>query len=231
MKSRRYVDGWVRTNVGGRIFLDYACGDGGNAIFAAKEGAALAIGLDISAVSVSNARKDAATAGLANATYFIQADCEDTGLPDESVDVMLCSGMLHHLDLKRAFAEMRRILKPGGVCLGVEALDYNPLIQLYRRLTPHLRTEWEKEHILSLKDLRLAREFFEVRNVRFWHLFSIGAALLNRTPLFRPLLALGNLLDAVVLRIPLIRRLAWQFIFELHKPAQVPANLHLPKSS
>ena len=43
--------------------------------------------------------------------------------------------------------------------LGVEALDYNPLIKLYRQLTPDMRTEWEKAHILSLKDLRFAQKF------------------------------------------------------------------------
>jgi SAM-dependent methyltransferase len=218
-KSQRHVNDWMQSHVRGRVFLDYACGGGAKTILAAKQGAVLAIGLDISPVSIQNARGDAAAAGVSENTYFLQADCENTRLPDDSIDVMLCGGMLHHLDLNRAFPEMRRILKPGGVCLGVEALGYNPLIRLYRRLTPHLRTEWEKEHILSLKELRLARRFFEVRNVRFWHLFSIAAAFLNRTPLFRPALALGNLLDAVVLRIPLIRRLAWQFTFELHKSA------------
>jgi len=48
--SKAYVDAWIKENVMNRVFLDYACGNGGNAIKAAKEGSKLAIGLDISPV-------------------------------------------------------------------------------------------------------------------------------------------------------------------------------------
>jgi SAM-dependent methyltransferase len=179
----------------------------------------LAIGLDISRTSIANARADAADDQLAGVTYFLQGDCERTGLPDECVDVLICSGMLHHLDVRQAFPEMYRVLKPGGVCLAVEALDYNPLVKLYRRLTPGLRTAWEKEHILSHRELRLAGRYFDVRNVRYWHLASILAAGLRRTPLFGAALAVGTAVDAVLLRVPPIAYMAWQFSFELHKPA------------
>ena len=37
-----------------------------------------------------------------------QGDCENTGLPNTCVDVILCCGMLHHLDLSYAFPEIRR---------------------------------------------------------------------------------------------------------------------------
>jgi ubiquinone/menaquinone biosynthesis C-methylase UbiE len=216
--SQQYLHDWLQTQASGKIFLDYACGNGQCAILAAKRGAVLAIGIDISPISVGNARRDAERAGVSDSTRFICGDCEKTGLPDECIDVMLCSGMLHHLDLGKAFPEMRRIMKPGGVCLAVEALAYNPLIQLYRRLTPSLRTAWESEHILSFKDLRRAREFFVVRNVRYWHLFSILAAPFHRTCLLRPLVVIGNLLDSAVLRIPPLSYLAWQFTFELYRP-------------
>ena len=79
------------------VFLDYACGNGSNAIAAAKAGAKLSIGLDISDVSVQNCRRFATDAGVTSNSYFIQADAENTKLPDNSVDVIICSGMLHHL--------------------------------------------------------------------------------------------------------------------------------------
>jgi SAM-dependent methyltransferase len=215
--SADYVANWIRTQAKGRVFLDYACGNGGFTLMAAEAGAKAAIGLDISAVSVDLARSKAEAAGLKGNSYFIQGDCEATGLPDNSVDVILCSGMLHHLDLSYAFPEIRRILKPGGVCLASEALDYNPAIKLYRKLTPTLRTEWEKEHILSLKDLAFARRFFQVRNVHYWHLCSIFLTPLRRAPFFGAALKAANAIDGVVLRIPPISYLAWQFTFELVK--------------
>lgn len=209
-ESNEYVDNWIERHSPGKVFLDYACGDGKNAIKAAKAGAELAIGLDISDQSIANARQVAAQEDISN-TYFIQGDCEHTGLPDNCIDVCICSGMLHHLDLSYTFPELRRIMKKGGVILAVEALDCNPAIKAYRMLTPHLRTDWEKAHILSYKEVAFAKRFFEVRNVRHWHLFSIFGAYL---PFALPFL---NALDRVVLRSPFIRLMSWMFTFELHK--------------
>lgn len=207
--SKRYVDSWIAKNVPGRVVLDYACGNGDGAIKAAKAGAELAIGIDISSVSVKNARADAAAAGVGERTRFVQADAENTKLPDASVDFVLCRGMLHHLDLSFAFPELRRILAPGGKILAVEALDYNPLIKLYRAFTPDMRTEWETAHILSLKDLRFAERFFDIGDVNYWHMTSIAG------PHLRPLYPLLTAVDDVLTRIPLIRLLAWIFTFEL----------------
>ena len=209
--SKDYVDEWIRTNARGKVFLDYACGNGANAIKAAQAGAALAIGLDISPVSVENARADARAAGVAANTFCVQADAENTKLPENSIDAVICSGMLHHLDLSYACPELRRILAPGGVLLAVEALDYNPAIKAYRKLTPAMRTEWEAAHILSLKDVKFAKRFFEVGEVRYWHITSIIG------PHMRPLMPLLEGIDRVLTRIPFVQLMAWIFTFELKK--------------
>jgi SAM-dependent methyltransferase len=216
--STAYVENWLRTHVPGRVFLDYACGNGRHAIAAARWGAALALGLDISDVSVRNARRAAAAAAVQERCSFIQGDCEATELPDESVDVILCSGMLHHLDLGRAYPELRRILRPGGRILAVEALGHNPLIQLYRNATPHLRTDWERQHILRVSDIQLARRWFTLGEIRFWHLFSLLSVPFRRTPLFGPLLRVLDRVDHVVLPWPVVGRMAWQVTFELQVP-------------
>lgn len=216
--SVKYVEEWIKSNVRGKVFLDYACGNGANAIKAAQLGAALSIGLDISDVSVRNAREQAKELGLDANTFFIQGDCENTGLPNESVEVIICSGMLHHLDLSFAFPELRRILKPGGVILCVEALDYNPVIKLYRILTPSMRTDWEKKHILSLKDITFAKKFFDIGEVKYWHMFSIGAAYIKNEALKKGFLSIFNGVDEFLTRVPGLQLLAWQFTFELKKP-------------
>lgn len=210
-ESRAYTQSWISAQAKGRIFLDYACGDGGNAIQAARAGAELSIGLDISPVSVENAKRDAAEAGVSGNTYFVQGDCENTGLPSNSVDRIICSGMLHHLDLSFAFPELRRILAPGGRILCVEALDYNPAIKLYRMMTPAMRTEWEKAHILSLKDLRFAERFFDIGEVKYWHITSIVG------PHIRPMMPMLASIDRVLTRIPGVQLMAWIFTFELIK--------------
>jgi ubiquinone/menaquinone biosynthesis C-methylase UbiE len=217
-RSRDYVDQWLAKQVKGRVFLDYACGNGTRAIQAAQMGAVLAIGLDISDVSVANARKAAEQAGVSDRCIFLQADCENTGLPANGVDVILCSGMLHHLDLSYALPELRRILKPGGVILAVEALNYNPIIKIYRWLTPSMRTDWEKRHILSFKDIRFATRFFTVKDIRFWHAFSIFGAFFPAGSGIRSLFGrVFDGLDQVITRIPLARLMAWQFTFVMEK--------------
>jgi SAM-dependent methyltransferase len=212
-----YIDRWIRRHAVGGAFLDYACGNGHLARRAAESGASVVVGIDISDVSVRNAAERAAQAGFGDVTHFLQRDCEDTRLPADRFDACLCSGMLHHLDLERAFPELHRIMAPGGRILGVEALSYNPAIQLYRRLTPQLRTEFEARHILGLKELRLASRWFSVENVRFWLMAAPLGALLPAGPLRQGAIAAGHVLDKVLTRVPGLRLWSWVFSFELVK--------------
>lgn len=207
--SREYFLDWVSRNSPGKTVLDFACGDGDVALRAAAAGAKLAIGIDISRISVQNARRAAEQRGLADRTFFLRADCEHTGLPADSVDVVVCAGVLHHLDVRYAFPELQRILAPGGKVLAFEALDYNPLIKLYRNRNAHQRTEWEKAHILSLKEVRLARNYFDLGAIRYFHMASIAGVWLPR------LLPVLNGFDRVLTRIPGLQLMSWMFTFEL----------------
>lgn len=171
----------------------------------------LSLGFDISGVSVKNARDAAAAAGLKNNIRFFQADAENTKLPDDSIDAIVCSGMLHHLDLSYALPELRRILKPGGMVLAVEALDYNPAIKLYRFLTPEMRTDWEKAHILNLSDVKFASRFFDVKEICYWH---VAGYMAGKFPSMFPLL---DRLDLLLEKIPYVQRMAWIFTFVLEK--------------
>ena len=213
-RSRQYVYGWIAREGKDKVFLDYACGNGELAAFAAQSGAALSLGFDISGVSVENARNAAAAAGLKDNIRFFQADAENTRLPDNSIDAIVCSGMLHHLDLSYAFPEMRRILKPGGRVLAFEALDYNPVIKLYRLMTPDMRTQWEKAHILNLSDVKFASRFFDITEIGYWHVLGYAA---GKFPTLLPLL---DRLDRVLENIPYLQRMAWLFTFVLEKRSE-----------
>ena len=219
--SERYLQDWLRINASGKILLDYACGNGNFALKALKHGARCVVGIDISDVSVRNSTARAADAGFSDRCVFLQADCEDTQLPAGSFDVIWCSGMLHHLDLSHAFPEIRRLLRPQGVVFCHEALKHNPVIQWYRDRTPEMRTAWEKEHILGLQDLRFASHFFDVRNVRYWHLLAPLASFFKRNRMmFAASLACFDLMDVLLTRVPLLQLMAWQFTFELHKKSE-----------
>lgn len=210
-RSTEFVQNWIAREAKGKVFLDYACGNGFSAVLAAESGAALSLGFDISGVSVENARKAADEAGVGSNTKFFQADCENTNLPDNCVDVVICSGMLHHLDLSFAIPELRRIMKPGAKLLAVEALDYNPAIKLYRIMTPAMRTDWEKAHILDLSDVKFASRFFEVEEIRFWHILGYVAGK------FPALFQLLDGIDRLLEKVPYLQRMAWIFTFVLRK--------------
>ena len=53
---------------------------------------------------------------------------------------------------------------------------------------------------------------------QFFHLFSIVDVFFRQTPLFRPLLTILETLDDMLLRVPGVKLMAWQVIFELSGP-------------
>ena len=75
-----------------------------------------------------------------------------------------------------------------------------------------MRTDWEKRHILYYRDIRFAKQFFNVKNIRHWHLLTITCVFL---PQLAPLLDAAN---KILLKLPCIKLLSWMFTFELAKP-------------
>jgi ubiquinone/menaquinone biosynthesis C-methylase UbiE len=215
--SRRHVDAWITNHGRGARALDYCCGLGGMSLKLAKAGAEV-WGVDISLRSIETARDRLIGAGLARSATFSVMNAELLAFPAGTFDLVVCSGVLHHLDLDRAYAELARVLKPHGRALCIEALAHNPLISWYRRRTPHLRTAWEIEHILRVRDIYRARTYFRHLDVRFFHLCSIAAVPLRGTWAFEPVLATLDRMDGLLLRVPGVRSLAWQAIFELSFP-------------
>jgi SAM-dependent methyltransferase len=203
--------------VPGKVVLDYCCGLGDTSLRLARAGATV-YGMDISPESVETAKTQLRNAGLEERGHFQVMDAENMTYENDKFDVIVCFGVLHHLDVNRAFPELSRVLKPGGKIIAAEALGYNPVIRAYRKLTPQLRTSWEADHILTGKELNIARRSFGKVEAHFFHLFGILAVPLRKTKLFRPVLAALNAIDDVILRLPGVRLMAWQMIFILSEP-------------
>lgn len=215
--NRQYVNRWLEQRCAGRRVLDYCCGDGRYTFTCAEYGAD-AVGIDISDVSIENCKRSAAEKGLEKRSAFFVMDAEEMKFEDNYFDIILCMGVLHHLDFRKALKELSRVLKPDGKIICTEALGHNPLIQLYRRVTPHLRTEFEAEHILKMSDLKMAEGFFGSIKTSFFHLATIAAVPLRKTPVFDGFLEVMEGIDRVLLRLPVIRTMAWMVIFELSNP-------------
>ena len=110
---------------GNEKVLDVGCGGGLLLNGAAKRlTTGQAIGIDIWAPHTGGGNydllmKNAKAEGVADKIQFKQADVRDLPFEDESFDVILSSGALHHIshempDHEKAIKEMLRVLKPGG---------------------------------------------------------------------------------------------------------------------
>lgn len=216
--SFAHRDALLYDGIKGAVALDYCCGNGEVAIEMARHGAAKVYGIDISAVAIENARELARTAGVDAVCEFAVMDAEHTDFSDGTFDVIHEYGALHHLDLPAAYAELSRILKPGGKLVCTEALRHNPLIHWYRKRTPHLRTQWEVEHILGFPEIYSGKKFFTDLKMRTFHLAALGAVPLRKKFFFEPLLHALNLLDRLLLSIPFLRRMAWVAVIEYRQP-------------
>jgi len=98
---------------------DCASGSGQAAVELAARFARV-IATDASAGQIAQGAK------RANIEYRV-APAEDSGLPDASVDLVTVAQALHWFDFDRFYAEVRRVLKPGGVvcawCYGLQRVE------------------------------------------------------------------------------------------------------------
>jgi len=73
------------------------------------------IGIDLSEDMVKIARKNADKEGLTNRVEFKVGSAYDTGFKDGSIDLVVSTGVVHHLkEPVNAFNEIYRILRRGG---------------------------------------------------------------------------------------------------------------------
>jgi SAM-dependent methyltransferase len=152
-------------------------------------------------------------------------DAEATEFGKSYFDLIVANGVLHHLELNRAYQELSRIVKPEGEVICTEALRHNVFINLYRKMTPHLRSPWEVEHILGRKEIEMASHYFEkVEILKFYHLFTIAAVPFRNLPMFEPVRRILQAVDSVALRIPVIQWQAWMVVFALSHPKNLSAG-------
>jgi len=176
---------WIRPAVAamgplrGRAVLDYGCGHGMAAVVFARAGADVTA-FDLSPGYVAEAEARAKTNGVA--VRFAVADAEELPFADNSFDAVWGNAILHHLDLRRAGAELQRVLKPGGVAVFCEPWGGNPLLRFARRRLPYPgKDRTPDERPLVKADLVPLREFFPTLGFEGHQLFSmVGRAVRSR---------------------------------------------------
>jgi len=120
------VDDYVRLRTGGddpslELFagrflrpgtrvLEVGCGPGRASAALASRHGAVVTGLDASPEMLAAAREF-----VPEGVDLVEARAEALPFPDDSFDVVLAQFVVHLLDRPRAFAELRRVLRPDGV--------------------------------------------------------------------------------------------------------------------
>jgi SAM-dependent methyltransferase len=102
--------GFAPEDLAGKTVLDVGCGMGRFAEVAASHGANI-VGIDLSVAAEAAQRN----LGDRPNTAFLQADVFKLPLRPESFDLIYSLGVLHHTpDTHAAFAQLPRLLRPGG---------------------------------------------------------------------------------------------------------------------
>lgn len=124
--------------------LDVATGTGDLAIAASRLHPARIDGIDVSLSMLEEARKKIIRKDLAGVIRFREGEAEKIPMEENTYDVvMVAFGVRNFEDLTAGIAEMRRVLRPGGLLLILEfsqprSFPVKPLYKIYSKIIPLL---------------------------------------------------------------------------------------------
>jgi 2-polyprenyl-3-methyl-5-hydroxy-6-metoxy-1,4-benzoquinol methylase len=162
----RQMSALMMGDVAGKSLLDFGCGMGEESIYFARLGARVT-SIDISEVGIATLKKRAAHHQLDIRAYEMRGD--PTSFDHNSFDIVHGLGILHHLGIEQGLAEVRRILRPGGIGVFLEPMGNSRTIEAVKTwLMTHARSVGtfdhvtDHEHNLTWAEVRSAtRQFSE----------------------------------------------------------------------
>jgi len=219
-RPTQYIYSRMRESLGdlhGKRVLEYGCGEGWITCDLARMGGTVDA-FDISPQAAENTRRALSDCQLLDRCSIDVMAAERLTYAAESFDVAVGFAIIHHLDLPKALAELHRVLRPGGVAWFAEPLATNPLIQLYRKLTPQFRTADERP--LRLSELPSLLAQFSSFDHREFYLTALSAVALTYVPggtrLFGAASTAMHGVDRLLLRaIPPLGSWAWYTLLRI----------------
>lgn len=157
----------------GKRILYYGCGTNSEILLRLVQAGGYVVAIDISKQAILVMQEQIRAEGLTQSTSALQMDGEVLSFKDRTFDLIFGRAILHHLDTSRVGKELARVLTPNGKAVFIEPLGSNPIINLYRFLTPASRTS--DEHPFTPEDFRQLEEHFYYLRLKPFFLFSIAA--------------------------------------------------------
>lgn len=219
-------------NLRGKKLLDLGCGAGETSVYFALQGADVTA-CDISREMLRIADNLARKFNVSIRTVKGKAEQLDFGEGD--FDFVFGNGVLHHVEIAPAAKEIYRILKPGGLAIFIDPLEYNPAIKLYRRIASAVRTETERPLIKS--DVHLMADVFDrVESIGIWfstllifvYFYLVERADPSKERYWKKIIAesdrvkvsyriLKKIDDGLLRAIPFLKWYCWNLILVCHK--------------
>lgn len=185
----------------GMLFADFGCGSGVFTGMLAQHGFQT-IGIDLSHKLLAAGKAQRPSLAM------VAGDVELLPLASASLDLILFSGILHHLpDQARCAAEAFRVLKPGGAFVAFDPNRLNPFMWIYRdKSSPLHSTKGVSVNETPINPGKVAKIF--VANgfsVKIDYLSGLHYRMIASS-FMRPLLPVYNWLDEVIFTMKLLRR-------------------------
>ncbi len=162
-------------DIAGRRVVEIGAGDGSNASRLCAMGADL-FAVDFSAQSVRAIRRRAVSADMS--VTPVRADAHELPFSNNSMDAAIITNTIMFLDKKKALAECRRVVRPGGIVALIEPLRYPHIIMLARLFESHF---WKiKFRFLTIGELMELGSLFSGFSHREFFLLSSFAVIAAR---------------------------------------------------
>ncbi|MFA6005063.1 MAG: class I SAM-dependent methyltransferase [Patescibacteria group bacterium] len=229
----RYIT-QVLGNIKGKTLLDIGSGLGEASVYFALKGAHVTA-LDLSKEMLKTTQRIAKNYKTKVST--VQGAIEYLNLKkSQKFDVIYAGNVFHHINIPQALDQLLPHLKKDGTLVCWEPVDYNPVINLYRRIATSVRSKDERP--IRLADIDVFHSYFKNVTVKWFWLTTLVIFCLmvvvmrrdpNKTRLWKKVVEEGNswkplympleFADKILLGLfPILGPLCWNVVLVCRAP-------------
>jgi ubiquinone/menaquinone biosynthesis C-methylase UbiE len=141
----------TQVDLAGKKVLEVSCGHGGGASYVMRTlHPASYTGLDLNTVGIAFCRRRHDLPGL----DFVHGNAESLPFPEQSFDAVInVEAAINYRDVPRFFAEVRRVLRPGGHFLYAD-IRYADEIDAWEADLADIRMQLLSEHVINTEVMR-----------------------------------------------------------------------------